>query len=187
MTGFLLAFVACLALMVPGRDAVRVAGLAERLGPGAGLLVAVWLSALASNALAAWLATVLAPTMPPAARLMFLAFALVLGAAELVLRCMPRVPREPTRSTGAMLLVLFASQMTDGARLLVMAAALYTAQPVTAAAGGALASGAVLTCAMLAGGQWLARVPVRGGGWAVAAILLAMGVFTGLTARGLLG
>jgi putative Ca2+/H+ antiporter (TMEM165/GDT1 family) len=186
MSGFFLALLACLALIVPGRDGVRVAQLAERLGPGAGLTMSIWLSVLASNALAGWLATLLAPAMPGQARLMFLAFALVLGALELVLRRNPRAPQEPTRSTGAILLVLLASQMTDGARLLVVAVALYTAQPAAAAAGGALASGAVLTLAMLAGGAWRSRLPFRLVGFGVAGLLLALGLYAGLVARGLI-
>jgi putative Ca2+/H+ antiporter (TMEM165/GDT1 family) len=187
MPGFFLALLACLALIVPGRDGVRVAQLAERLGPGAGLIAAIWISALASNALAGWFATLLAPVMPGQARLMFLAFALVLGALELVLRRNPPAPREPTRSTSAILLVLLASQVTDGARLLVVAVALYTAQSVAAAAGGALASGAVLTLAMLAGGAWRSRLPLRPVALGVAGLLLAFGLYAGLAARGLMG
>lgn len=187
MSGFLLALLACLAVMAPGRDGVRMAQLADRLGPGAGLLLPIWLSALASNALAAWLSALLAPAMPPRVRLMFLALALVLAAVELALRRHPRAPQEPTRSTGAILLVLLASQVTDGARLLVLAVALYTAQPVAAAVGGALASGAVLTLALLAGGRWISLVPLRALSLGMAALYLVLGIYAGLSAGGLPG
>lgn len=187
MPGFLLSLLACLALIVPGRDGVRVAQLAGRLGPGAGLLIAVWTSAVASSALAGWLATLLAPTMPGRARLMFLAIALLLAAAELALRRPPRAPAEPTRSVGALLLVLTVSQASDGARFLLLAIALYTGQPVAAAIGGALASGTVLTLAMLAGDARPARLPLRPLAWGGAALLLVLAIVAALAARGLIG
>ncbi len=187
MSGFFLALMACLAVLLPGRDAVRVAQLAERLGAGTGLFAAVWLSALATSALAAWMATLLTPLAPGPARQMLVAFALALGALELVVRGSPRRPEEPTRSSGAMLLVLLASQITDGARLLVLALALATAEPVMVAAGGALASGLVLTAAALAGARWPFPKHLRPVAWSVAAVLLAFALVIGLDARGVLG
>ena len=187
MTGFFLALVACLAVELPGRDGVRVAQLAARLGPGAGLLAAIWASAMATSVIAVFAATLIGPAMPGPARQMLLAFALALGALELALRRAPRAPEEPTRSTGAMLLVLLAAQLTDGARLLLLALAIATKAPLAVAAGGALASGAVLTLAALAGAQWPAFLRQRPCRLAVAGVLLAFGIITGLDARGLLG
>ena len=183
MPGFFLSLMAVLALALPGRDGLRVAQIAARLGAGPGLLAAIWLSAVATCALAAWASTLLAPLMPGPAKLMLVAFALLAGAAELAFRRAPRAPAEPTRSVGAIALVLLASQATDGARFLLLAVALVTAEPVAAAAGGALASGAVLTLAAMAGPAW-SRLPLRATGWAIAAVLLLFAIATALAARG---
>jgi Ca2+/H+ antiporter, TMEM165/GDT1 family len=187
MTGFFLALLACLAVELSGRDAVRVAQLSARLGPGAGLLAAIWVSAIATSALAAFAATLIGPAMPGPARQMLVAFALVLAALELALRRAPRAPAEPTRSTGAMLLVLLAAQLTDGARLLVLALAIASKAPVAAAVGGALASGAALSVAAVAAAHWPDATRVKPVRLAVAGLLLIFGIATGLDARGLLG
>ncbi|MEO5706754.1 MAG: hypothetical protein ABIT10_12635 [Alteraurantiacibacter sp.] len=187
MSGFFLALMACLAVLLPGREAVRVAQLAARLGAGAGLFAALALSAIVSSALAAWAGTLLAPSMPGPAKQMLVAFALLLGAAELVWRAAPRAPAEPTRSAGAMLVVLLASQLTDGARLLVLALTIATAEPVTVAAGGALASIVALVAAALAGTHWPAAQRLRPLAWAVAAVLAVFGVVSGMMARALFG
>jgi Ca2+/H+ antiporter, TMEM165/GDT1 family len=187
MTGFFLALLACLAVELPGRDGLRVAQLAARLGSGPGLLAAVWISAIATTALAVFAATLIAPAMPGPARQMLVAFALALAALELSVRRAPRAPSEPTRSTGAMLLVLLAAQLTDGARLIVLALAVATKAPLAVAAGGALASGAALTVAALAASHWPDARRLRPVRLAVAGVLLVFGIVTGLDARGLLG
>ncbi|MXO73143.1 hypothetical protein [Alteraurantiacibacter buctensis] len=187
MTGFFLTLLACLAVELPGRDSVRVAHLSAKLGAGAGLLAAIWISALAASALAVVAAGLMAPLLPGAARQMLVAFALALAALELALRRAPRAPAEPTRSAGAMLVVLLAAQITDGARLIVLALALATKVPLAAAAGGALASGAALTLAALAGAAWPAWQRLRLVRLVIAALLLGFAVVLGLDARGLLG
>ena len=187
MPGFFLSLIVCFALAVPGREGARVAQLAARLGPGTGLLVAIWLSAAATSALAGWAATQLDPMLAGAAKMMLVAFALALGAADLVFRPAPRAPVEPTRSAGAMLLVLLFGQATDGARFAVVALALATAAPVPAALGGALGTGAALTLAALAGAAWAERLPLRALGWGLAAALLLAAAVCALSARGLIG
>jgi putative Ca2+/H+ antiporter (TMEM165/GDT1 family) len=187
MPAVFLSFLACLLLTAAGRDQVRVARLSAGLGPGMGLLVAIWLSAIAASFAAASVGSYLAPALPPAARQMFVALVLVLAAFELVVLRAPRAPTEPTRSTGAILLVLLAAQLTDSARLLVLAIALATGDPWLAAAGGTLGSGAALTLAALAGGEWEARVPLRPVTLGLAAVMLIAAVVIGLFARGLLG
>ncbi len=187
MTGFFLALLACLAVELPGRDALRVAQLSARLGAGTGLLAAIWISAVAASAAALVAADLMAPLLPGPARQMLVAFALALAAAELIARRAPPAPVEPTRSAGAMLLVLLAAQITDGARLIILALALATKMPLAAAAGGALASGAVLTLAALAGPAWPEWRRLRAVRWGVAAVLLTSAVVLGLDARGLTG
>jgi hypothetical protein len=187
VSGFFLALMACLAVLLPGRECLRVAQLSARLGAGAGLLVPLVLSAIASSALAAWAGTLLAPALPGPAKQMLVAFALVVGAAELLWRAPPRAPVEPTRSSGAMLIVLLASQLTDSARLLVLALAVVRAAPVTVAAGGALAGVIALAAAALAGAQWPGTARLRPVARTVAAVLAVSGVVTGMMARGLFG
>jgi Ca2+/H+ antiporter, TMEM165/GDT1 family len=186
MPAFFLSFLACLLLVAAGRDQVRVARLSAALGPGTGLLAAIWLSAIGASIVAAWAANLLAPLLPPAARQMFVALVLGLAALEMALRRAPPAPAEPTRSTGAILLVLIVAQVTDSARLVVLALAL-TGNVWLAAAGGALGSGVALTLAALAGREWEARVPLRPVALGLAAVLLVAAVIIGLSARGLIG
>lgn len=53
MPALFLSLLACLLLTLAGRDQVRVARLSAMLGAGTGLFVAIWLSAMATSALAA--------------------------------------------------------------------------------------------------------------------------------------
>ncbi len=190
MPAFFLAFLAALALTATGREGVRAARLSAGIAPPAGappgLLLALWLSAIATSALAAWAGALLAPQLPGAARQMFVALALVVAAVELVLLRAPPAPAEPTRSLGAVLLVFLASQLTDSTRLVVAALALATGEPLLAAAGGALGSGAALTLAALGGASWEKRLPLRALAIALAAALLLAAAVIGLAARGLL-
>ena len=80
-----------------------------------------------------------------------------------------------------------AAQLTSAAGFLVFALAGATAAPGLAAAGGAAGSGAVLTAAWTAGGDWEKRLPLNALRYATAALLLAAALVVGLSARGLLG
>jgi hypothetical protein len=118
---------------------------------------------------------------------MFVAVALAAGALEAWFTKPPRAPAEPTRSLGAMALVLLAGQATDAARFFVLALAVATAEPGLAAAGGALGSGAVLTVAWALGGEWDARLPHRALRLAVSGLFLIAAVVVALSARGIIG
>lgn len=154
MPAFFLTFLACVVASMAGRDALRVARLSAALGPGPGLFLAIALAGVATSAVAAWLGSLLAPTMTFEARLVFAAIALAAAAIEPFLRRAPPEPSEPTRSTGAILLVLVASLATDAVRFLVLAFAAVTAAPLLVGAGGALATLAVLFIAAAAGRGW---------------------------------
>ncbi len=186
MPAMFLSFLACLLLVAAGRDQVRVARLAAVLGPGPGLLAAIWLSAIASSVAVASVAAFLDPGLPPAVRRMFVALVLALAAFELLVRRAPPAPAEPTRSTGAILIVLLAAQLTDSARLLVLAVALATGDVWLAATGGAFGSGLALTVAALVGAGWEQRIPLRPLALGVAAALLLAALVIGLLARGLI-
>jgi hypothetical protein len=97
-----------------------------------------------------------------------------------------RAPAEPTRSFGAVLLVLGAAQLTAAAGFLVFALAGATGAPWLAAAGGTLGSGAVFAAAWSLGAGWEARMPIGLLRYGVAGLLLAAALVTGLSARGLL-
>lgn len=170
-----------------GREAVRVARLSAALGPATGLLVACWLACLVACSLAAWLGQGVAAQLGLEAKSMLVAIALLLAAFELALLGPGRTPTEPTRSFGAIALVLSSAQLTAAAGFLVFALAGATAAPWLAGAGGALGSGAVLTGAWYAGAAWEKRVPLKLLRHGVAGLLLLAALATLVSARGLLG
>jgi len=187
MPAFFLALIAAALATLAGRESVRVARLSQALGASAPRLVVLWVASIASAAFAGLVAVELSIIMAPAAKAMLAAFALILGAIELVvLRARP-APSEPTRSLPAIFLVLLAAQVTDAARLLILAVAASTGGPWLAAAGGALGSGAMLTAAWTLRGEFERRLPLRALRWGAAAALMLAGLYVGLNARGLIG
>jgi hypothetical protein len=83
--------------------------------------------------------------------------------------------------------VLFAGQMTDAARFLVLALAVATGEPVLAAIGGTLGTGAVLTAGWALGTDWEERMFLRTIRFAAMALFALAAVVTGLAARGIIG
>jgi hypothetical protein len=187
MSALFLALLTSALAMLGGRSARLTARMAEALGGGAGLLMAGWIGAIATSAFAAWAGVLLAPQMAPAGKAMFVAFALALAALELLFLRERAAPVEPTRSLGAIALVLLAGQLTDAARFFVLALAVATGAPALAAAGGALGSGAVLTAAWALAGAWSARLPLRVLRLAVGALFAVAAVVVALAARGVIG
>lgn len=187
MPALFLALLTSALAMLGARPASLTARLSGALGANGGLLAVCWLTAIATSALAGWAGVWLAPLMAPAAKAMFVAAALAVSALELLFARSSRAPAEPTRSLGAALLVLLAGQVTDAARFFVLALAVATGEPVLAAAGGALGSGAVLTAAWALGGEWDARLPLRAIRLGVSGLFLLAAVVVALNARGLIG
>ena len=169
-----------------GREAVRVSRLSAALGQAVPLLAASWLACLLACALAGWLGAAIAATLVPQAKAMLVAIALVLAALELAVLRAPRAPSEPTRAFGAAALVLSAAQLSAATSFIVFALAAALAAPWLAAAGGAVGSGAVLTAAWSAGGEWERGLPLRSLRLGMAGLLFLAAVVTGLSARGLL-
>lgn len=156
MSGFLFAFIATLLATFGARDQVTVAHLTRVQGARPLLLVIALVSSGLSVAAAAWAAHWIMADLVPDARALFAVLALLIAGGEMLVLG-PRKPAlEPTRSLSAAFIVLFAQQLTDAARFLVLALAVGTAAPVTAAIGGALGSMVALV-----------------GGWAVPALALA--------------
>ena len=185
MPSFFLALVAAALASLGGREAVRVARLSAALGGGGALLVAGWLACAFACMLAARLGAGIAGELAPEAKAMLVAIALLLAGLELLVLRPGRAPAEPTRSFGAVLLVLGAAQLTAAAGFLVFALAGATGAPWLAAAGGALGSGAAFTAAWSMGAEWEVRMPLGLLRYGVAGLLLAAALVTGLSARGL--
>ena len=187
MPAFFMTFLACALVTLAGREQVRVARLSAALGPGAGLVAAIAFSTLIASAFAAWIGQALAPAMSSApARQMFVALALLLAALEILLLRAPARPREPTRSTGAIALVLLAAQITDAARFLVLAMSVFGGNAVLAAAGGCAGSLSALMVAVLVGKEWEATVPVRMLAKVIAGVLALAALLIGLSARNII-
>ncbi len=163
MPAFFLTFVSVAAAMLAGRDAVRVARLRASLGWFGPLLVTVLLAALAGAALAAWIAQELSPLIRPQAKPLVVGLALALAAGEVLLRSAPGQPREPTRSMGAITLVLLLGMVTDASGFIILSLAIATGEPLLAASGGALGAILVLGAAIVAGKDWeaLPLKPIR--------------------------
>jgi hypothetical protein len=187
MPALFLALLTSALAMLGGRPTLLTARLSGNLGGSFGLIAACWVTAIATSALAGWGGAWLAPQMAPAAKSMFVAAALAVSALELLFMRSGKAPAEPTRSLGAIALVLLAEQVADAARFFVLALSVATGAPALAAAGGALGSGAVLSAAWAFGGEWEAMLllkPIRLG---VSGLFLTAAVIVALTARGVIG
>lgn len=185
MPSLFLSLLAVALVTLAGREAVRVARLAQSLAQSRVLLVACWLSVATGLGLAAWLGAGIAARLHPDAKTMLVAFALCLAGLELLWQRAPRQPDEPTRSFGAIALVLTAGQLTGSGGLLVMALAGSAGVPLLAAAGGVAGAGAVLTGAWAMAEDW-DRLPLTTLRYGVPALLLLAALALGLSARGIL-
>lgn len=161
MSALMLAFVAVLLAGMGARDQSLLAALSRRSGgaPGA-LLVAVLTGALTCGAAAAvaleaglgggWLA------INQDERLLIAGFALMMAGLESIVVAPRAAPKEPTRSLFAAAVVFLAHQILDAARFLVLAVALVTRQPASAAIGGACGGALALALGWLGQGALLA-------------------------------
>lgn len=183
MDGFLIALLLVFALATGGRDQWMVARWADALGQGSALLAVAVLSAIISAAAMAWVGAEFANLLPRRAGQMLVAFALAAAALELAVPVRLKNPQEPTRSLGAIAIVLLARQIGDGARFAVFALAAWSAVPLTAGLGGALGGAAAVTLGWTAGAEALARWPIRAMRLCLAAGLALAALFVGLNAR----
>ena len=186
MTPLLFAMVACFVTALGARDQLIVARLAAALGNGAGLLVIALASSAGTAFVAAWFGARLAQTMSSSAATMFVAIALLLAAVECAWPNREKRPQEPTRSLGAIAIVLFARQLTDAARFLVAAFAVVFASWPLAGLGGAIGGGAAVTLGWAMGGDLERKLPLRAIRLALAAVLFVLALITGMSARGII-
>lgn len=140
MAALLFSFVIVLLAGVGGRDQVLLAALVTRQGRRPGLLIVAGASAVISTMLAVWAARFIADTLSADARLLFAAMALGLAGGEMIVGRRIAIPAEPTRSLGALAVVLFARQITDAARFVLMGIAAATRAAIPTVLGGALAA-----------------------------------------------
>ncbi len=159
MAGFLFALLASVITGVGARDQLLVAAMAQRQPGRRAVLLVALIAAAGSAGVAGWAGATMAPPLVPRARVLLVALALGLAAAELLVIRPGRRPAEPTESLGALAIVLLAVQLTDAARLLVFALAASSAVPQAAAAGGVIGCGATVVAGWL-GGLRLIRWPL---------------------------
>lgn len=183
MDGFLLAFVLVLACALGGRDQVMVGQWADALGRTAQLLATGCLAATLTAGAMAWIGAELAIILPRRAGQMLIAFALLAAAFELALPVRMAPPREPTRSLGAIALVLLARQIGDAARFTVFALAAWSTLPFAAGLGGTLGGAGAVAIGWSQGAEGLARLPLRALRLIIAAAALVAALFVGLDAR----
>ncbi len=187
MTSLLFAMVAAFLAATGARDQLAVARLRARLGASPALLAVALASAIATAFVAAWFGGRLSQTMSADASTMFVAIALLLAAVECAWPNRERKLEEPTRSLGAIAIVLFARQLTDASRFLVAAFAVAFASPMLAGLGGAVGGGAAVAVGWAMGGALEASLPLRGIRIALAILLFLTAILVGLTARGIIG
>ena len=181
MPSFFLALFAAAAASLAGREAVRVARLSAALGARAALLTACWLACAIGSGVAAWLGARIVGWIAQDARAVLVPVALLLAAGELALLRPARPPAEPTRSFGAIAIVLGTAQLTSAAGLLTLTLAASSAVPQLTASCGKHG-----TRSKRAGREWEARLPLLTLRWAVAGLLLLSALATGLWGHGLL-
>lgn len=158
--------------MLAGREAVRVSRFAAAGASLPVLLVVIVIAAAGACALLMWLAGGLAPLFTPRQQSWFVAAALVFAGLEVIFLDAPARPKEPTRSLGALAIILFAGVLADASGLAVLSLAVATGAYGLVAAGGAVAVAGVMAMAALAGDDWekLPRTALR---WGVGLLLLA--------------
>jgi putative Ca2+/H+ antiporter (TMEM165/GDT1 family) len=181
--GFLIALLLVFALAMGGRDQWLVAHWADALERGTALLAVAVLCACLSAGAMAWIGAEFAELLPRRAAQMLVAFALAIAAAELALPVRLKQPEEPTRSLGAIAIVLLARQIGDGARFAVFALAAWTVVPVAAGLGGAMGGAAAVAIGWSLGSETLARWPLRMVRLVLAGCLMIAALFIGLNAR----
>lgn len=183
MDGFLLSLLLVFVLALGGRDQALVAQWSDALGQSLPLLLTGIVCAILAAAAMAWIGAEFAALLPRKAAQMLVAAALGLAAFEMGWPGRIKPPAEPTRSIGAIAIVLLARQIGDGARFVVFALAAWASLPITTALGGALGGAAAIVLGWGLGAGRLARWPLRPVRIALGTGLMIAALFIGLNAR----
>ena len=170
-----------------GRAQWLVVGLARKLGASQGLLLSALLASSVTTALAAWLGSFAASHFGEAALQWLAALAMLGASAELLWPVRMREVDEPTRSLGAISLVLIARQLVDAPRLIVLAAATQLGPASLLALGGALGAGLCLWFGWRFRDIIDRRFSAVATRWAMGLVLLVLAVLLGAEAVKLAG
>lgn len=185
MDSFLFALVSVLLLSTGGKDQILVARLSHRLGQSMGLLVTAAFCCVLSAAIMALAGASLAALLPLAAQRMLIAIALLIAAVEMFWPVRLPEQREPTRSLGAIGLVLLARQLGDAARFTVFAFAAGTVIAPLAGVGGALGGIGAMLIGWMMREELEAKLPLRTIRIALGVALLVTAALIALIARGI--
>lgn len=150
MAALLFSLLAVLLVGLGGRDQLTLAALTVRQGLRPALLIAALATCAVSISVAVWASDLIAAMLNTPARTLFLAMALGIAGAEMLILRRASRPLEPTNSLGAFVLVLLAQQLTDAARFVVLGLAVFTRAPVPVAMGAGAAAAALMIGAFLA-------------------------------------
>jgi len=183
MAALMAALVAAALAQVGDRTAWLVAILADRYRRPLTVLVAATLALAAASAIAAVGGALVAPTLTPNARTLFVAVALALqgGGALVAAKPPERLDRWRLGAFATPLLGLFILAFGDGLQFVVAALAARDAAPWQAAIGATIGSLAILVPAALMGERDWLRLPlvairrIAGVLFLVAGIVLALG------------
>ncbi|PKB14776.1 hypothetical protein B0I00_2377 [Novosphingobium kunmingense] len=182
MAALLFSLMSVLLVGLGARDQLTLAALTARHGARPALLIAALTSAAATIAIAIWASDIVATSLTAPARTLFLAIALGLAGAEMLVLRRASMPLEPTNSLGAFAVVLLAQQLTDAARFVVLGLAVYTRAPLPVAMGAGVAAAVLAVVAWLAAEKMVSTrwtVPRRVLGIALLAIAAGL-AFVGL-------
>jgi putative Ca2+/H+ antiporter (TMEM165/GDT1 family) len=186
MSSLLFAFVGSFLVSFGARDQLLVARLRTALGPSTSLLAVAILSSTATAFIAAWIGGQLSQIMSASAATMFVAFALLAAAFELAWPNRVAKQEEPTSSLGAIFIVLFARQISDASRFVILALAVALASPALAGLGGAIAGSATVAIGWALSEELERKVPLRPIRVSLALALATVAVIIGLSARGII-
>lgn len=185
MPAFFLALIAAAFAGFGGRDYRLVAHLSAAFNGSAMVLVLGIVSSVVTAGIAAFGGSLIAEMVGGDASLMLAALALVWAGVEMAWPWRRALPKEPTRSAFAILIVLLAAQVGDAARFLILAVAVATASPVLAMAGGAFGGCMALTLAWSGEGRAFSAIRVRQVRLYLGCALALLGIVMGMMARGI--
>lgn len=179
MTAWLfLALLAAFLAGFGGRDQHLVAALRAKLGSSIPLVVTALVCSALITAAMALAGARIGTIIPAPAKIVLVGLAVVLAACKLFWPVRQTPLREPTRSLGALSLVLLFRQIGDGPRLLVFAIAAVSLAPIPVGIGGAIGGCGALLIGYVMGAGLCERLPLRMIRVGVGFIVLAVSVIT---------
>lgn len=181
MDALLTSLLGCLAGEIGGAGQFLVLALAARFRRDGLLIAGIIIAAAANAAIATWAGAFIAPMLGSSARLLFLALALLFLGLGMFwpVKAPDPLAGWPTGPFLTAVLGLFILGFGDGSQFLILGVSVRTADPVTAAMGGALGIAAA-QIPMLLLRESVGKLPLRairrglGGVLTVIAILLAV-------------